>query len=192
MDRYNSGQYFDAETGLYYNHHRYYAPELGRYLQPDRLVGEPNPAARVRGNGGLLGRLLPLPGFLEALDAFRAEPGRIQPHIPQRYGYADANPLSLTDPTGQSAAGAITIGGLALGGACSIYAVEHASELYPATVPNFDKKKHCYVSRSKRVVSRSWWKREKASFSGELTHNSRPPDSGGRRMTPWEAIAGLE
>ena len=31
------GQYFDAETALHYNWHRYYAPELGRYLQPDPL-----------------------------------------------------------------------------------------------------------------------------------------------------------
>ena len=32
-----SGQYFDTETGLHFNWHRYYAPELGRYLQPDPL-----------------------------------------------------------------------------------------------------------------------------------------------------------
>ncbi|HHF3128043.1 TPA: RHS repeat-associated core domain-containing protein [Vibrio alginolyticus] len=31
------GQYYDAETGLHYNWHRYYAPALGRYLQSDRL-----------------------------------------------------------------------------------------------------------------------------------------------------------
>jgi RHS repeat-associated protein len=29
------GQYADRETGLYYNRHRYYDPELGRYLSPD-------------------------------------------------------------------------------------------------------------------------------------------------------------
>ena len=40
------------------------------------------------------------------------------------------------------------------------------------------------------VVSRSWWKKEKASSSGELIHSSCPPGSGCRRMTPWEAIAG--
>src|SRR5206468_7427773 len=39
------------------------------------------------------------------------------------------------------------------------------------------------------VVSRSWWKKKKASFSGELIHNSHPLRGGGRRMTPWEAIA---
>ncbi|AEV84534.1 RhsC-like protein [Actinoplanes sp. SE50] len=31
------GQYADAETGLYYNLHRYYDPRTGRYLSPDPL-----------------------------------------------------------------------------------------------------------------------------------------------------------
>ncbi|MEZ4371474.1 MAG: RHS repeat-associated core domain-containing protein [Polyangiaceae bacterium] len=29
------GQWFDAETGLHYNRHRYYDPRLGRYISPD-------------------------------------------------------------------------------------------------------------------------------------------------------------
>jgi RHS repeat-associated protein len=29
------GQYYDQETGLHYNYHRYYDPETGRYLTPD-------------------------------------------------------------------------------------------------------------------------------------------------------------
>ncbi|WP_262416921.1 RHS repeat-associated core domain-containing protein [Pseudomonas sp. P867] len=35
------GQYFDAESGLHYNHHRYYNPDIGRYLTPDpvKLAG---------------------------------------------------------------------------------------------------------------------------------------------------------
>jgi RHS repeat-associated protein len=31
------GQYHDTETGLHYNFHRYYAPELGRYMKSDPL-----------------------------------------------------------------------------------------------------------------------------------------------------------
>ena len=29
------GQYYDSETGLHYNYHRYYDPRTGRYLRPD-------------------------------------------------------------------------------------------------------------------------------------------------------------
>jgi|GEM_PF-2938751 len=31
------GQYYDAESGLHYNWHRYYDPETGRYISSDRL-----------------------------------------------------------------------------------------------------------------------------------------------------------
>jgi RHS repeat-associated protein len=31
------GQYYDAETGLHYNYHRYFDPSTGRYLTPDPL-----------------------------------------------------------------------------------------------------------------------------------------------------------
>ncbi len=31
------GQYVDEETGLHYNHHRYYDPDCGRYISPDPL-----------------------------------------------------------------------------------------------------------------------------------------------------------
>lgn len=39
------GQYHDAESGLYYNHHRYYLPEIGRYASQDPIGfrGGPNP-----------------------------------------------------------------------------------------------------------------------------------------------------
>uniref|UniRef100_UPI0015D010BC RHS repeat-associated core domain-containing protein n=1 Tax=Pseudomonas fluorescens TaxID=294 RepID=UPI0015D010BC len=50
------GQYFDPESGLHYNRHRYYNPDIGRYLTPDpvKLAGginayqyAPNPTAWV-------------------------------------------------------------------------------------------------------------------------------------------------
>ncbi|MFE2555562.1 putative T7SS-secreted protein [Streptomyces sp. NPDC059352] len=43
------GQYFDPESGLHYNHFRYYDPENARYLTPDPLglMPAPNPAAYV-------------------------------------------------------------------------------------------------------------------------------------------------
>jgi RHS repeat-associated protein len=31
------GQYYDSETGLHYNYHRYYDPNTGRYLTPDPI-----------------------------------------------------------------------------------------------------------------------------------------------------------
>jgi RHS repeat-associated protein len=43
------GQYQDPETGLHYNHHRYYDPATGRYLSPDPLglAPAPNPHSYV-------------------------------------------------------------------------------------------------------------------------------------------------
>jgi RHS repeat-associated protein len=46
------GQYYDAETGLHYNYHRYYQPETGRYVTPDPigLGGGANPFVYVGNN----------------------------------------------------------------------------------------------------------------------------------------------
>ncbi|WP_254886268.1 RHS repeat-associated core domain-containing protein [Streptomyces sp. NA02950] len=43
------GQYADPETGLHYNHHRYYDPETAGYLTPDPLglAPAPNPYSYV-------------------------------------------------------------------------------------------------------------------------------------------------
>ncbi|MEU0838659.1 putative T7SS-secreted protein [Streptomyces sp. NPDC005962] len=43
------GQYFDPETGLHYNFHRYYDPDSARYLSPDPLglTPAPNPTTYV-------------------------------------------------------------------------------------------------------------------------------------------------
>ncbi|NMY82418.1 type IV secretion protein Rhs, partial [Pseudomonas rhodesiae] len=60
------GQYFDEESGLHYNRHRYYNPDTGRYLTPDpvKLAGGingyryvPNPTGWVDPLG-----LSPCPG----------------------------------------------------------------------------------------------------------------------------------
>ena len=46
------GQYYDIQSGLYYNHNRYYNPELGRYMEPDPigLEGGLNPYSYVSNN----------------------------------------------------------------------------------------------------------------------------------------------
>ncbi|MFE0421372.1 putative T7SS-secreted protein [Streptomyces sp. NPDC058953] len=43
------GQYYDPETGLHYNHHRYYDPQTARYTTPDPLglAPAPNPSTYV-------------------------------------------------------------------------------------------------------------------------------------------------
>ena len=46
------GQYYDAETGLHYNLHRYYDPKTGRYMTPDPigLAGGINPYVYADGD----------------------------------------------------------------------------------------------------------------------------------------------
>ncbi|MDD5276204.1 MAG: RHS repeat-associated core domain-containing protein, partial [Methylovulum sp.] len=46
------GQYYDAESGLHYNHTRYFSPRTGRYLQPDliKLAGGVNVYTYANGN----------------------------------------------------------------------------------------------------------------------------------------------
>ena len=44
------GQYYDAETGLYYNRFRYYDPEIGRYLRNDPIINDINLYGYVQNN----------------------------------------------------------------------------------------------------------------------------------------------
>lgn len=53
------GQYFDEETGLSYNRHRYYDPHVCRYLQPDPIV-RPTDVSRYAYPTDPLSRIDPL------------------------------------------------------------------------------------------------------------------------------------
>jgi RHS repeat-associated protein len=69
------GQYFDEETSLFENWHRYYDPMIGRYLQPEPLLRH---SSWVRGQARL----------------------GINPPV---YGYANNNPLHFIDSNGLAA-----------------------------------------------------------------------------------------
>lgn len=70
------GQYFDAETGLHYNWHRYYDPTTGRYITADPIGIFP------------LGEMISIisnPIFLK---------------INHLYNYTNQNPINEIDPKG--------------------------------------------------------------------------------------------
>ena len=53
FDRIFPGQYHDSETGVYYNFHRYYMPEVGRYLREDEVKSGVN-LYLYAGNNGVI------------------------------------------------------------------------------------------------------------------------------------------
>jgi RHS repeat-associated protein len=73
------GQYYDQETGLHYNWHRYYHPRVGRYLRPD-------PSQNVQPRGTNIPCLLP---------SFSNISQKLDP-----YPYGLNNPLNLIDLNG--------------------------------------------------------------------------------------------
>ncbi|WP_306306708.1 RHS repeat-associated core domain-containing protein, partial [Pseudomonas citronellolis] len=79
------GQYYDAETGLHYNRHRYYNPNTGRFLTPDpiKLAGGlnhyqyvPNPTGWVDPLGLVSGKSVTCPSYGNTADAVKPD------HIP--------------------------------------------------------------------------------------------------------------
>ena len=79
------GQYEDAETGLYYNWHRYYDPGIGRYLSPDPLGQFATVANHAPWVEPTWPRLAMLVRFPEAAEL---------------YDYSTNSPVNVIDPFG--------------------------------------------------------------------------------------------
>ena len=89
------GQYWDEETGLHYNHFRYYDPATGRYLRPDPrgiLLDFSDPSRQVAMQLGI-----PIPNLSHVNS------------LNQNYAYVSQNPLMYTDSTGEFLGKAINL-----------------------------------------------------------------------------------
>ncbi|MFC1824940.1 RHS repeat-associated core domain-containing protein, partial [Thermodesulfobacteriota bacterium] len=73
------GQYYDQETGLHYNYHRYYDPMVGRYLRAD-------PSHSIGPEGAGVPYL-----FLYLINS---------PQELNHYNYVNSNPVIFNDPLG--------------------------------------------------------------------------------------------
>ena len=102
------GQYYDRETGLFYNWNRYYDPSTGRYDSVDPVsAGEHVTIAFTQAQ---VSQILPLTG-LGAGSPFSLNPMQMPSEF-GTYSYVGDNPLDSSDPTGQ---------GVILGGLCAAF-----------------------------------------------------------------------
>jgi RHS repeat-associated protein len=101
------GQYADPETGLHYNQHRYYDPEVGAYLTPDPLglAAAPNPHAYVM-NPQVLADPLGLAPYVVGQAALPTDPpGSVTPNGLEAHEVAQAQ--SIVDSWGGTFVGNI-------------------------------------------------------------------------------------
>ena len=91
------GQYFDQETGLAYNHLRYYDPQTGRYIQADPigLGGVINPYSYVEGNP--LSGYDPLGAQGQSLASVTMGFGPGEEQLAQQFG-CNVNPCVVSSP----------------------------------------------------------------------------------------------
>ncbi len=105
------GQYFDQETGLHYNLHRYYNPKTGKYLRVDPLnIAQLQIISHYLANN--LFRSFPKYSNKSAIEQFSAANiaiaySLINTQAPNNFVYSLNNPVNLIDPTGEIHAGVL-------------------------------------------------------------------------------------
>jgi RHS repeat-associated protein len=120
------GQYFDAESGLHYNWHRYYDPELGRYISTDPKSSELKKQ--------LLAQIQPAKGDFKTVQILERE-GNL-------FAYSGNNPMRYFDPYGLWAIGGGIEGAIVLPFIGGVYGInlEYTScdglHLYGYYTPN--------------------------------------------------------